>query len=270
MSPAISPVLSRIQTIETRFAVPTEMRIGASAAGGDFASQLAAAFADSSLGVGVTDAGDAVAAGAPPVPGAVPGTDAFGAFGAGAMANAGVPGTLRPGSYAVPTSSPAALALLTGSSGTATHHAAINGAISGASPTAGVAGVLPGAAGAAPFADLFATAGARHGVPPVLLSAVGWVESRYQVDAVSSAGAEGVMQLMPFVSEELGVDPWDPSQAIDGAARLLRSHFDRFGSWDLALAAYNAGAGAVSRAGNAIPSPRVGEYVRRVNERMTA
>jgi len=76
------------------------------------------------------------------------------------------------------------------------------------------------------------------------------------------------MQLMPFVSEELGVDPWDPAQAIDGAARLLRSHYDRFGNWDLALAAYNAGAGAVSRAGDTIPSPGVAEYVRRVNERM--
>jgi soluble lytic murein transglycosylase-like protein len=119
-----------------------------------------------------------------------------------------------------------------------------------------------------PFANEYVAAGTRHGVPPELLSAVGWVESRYQTDAVSSAGAIGVMQIMPFVATELGVDPSDPVQAIDGAARLLKSHFDRFGSWDLALAAYNAGAGAVKRAGNAIPSQRVAEYVRRVNERM--
>lgn len=105
-------------------------------------------------------------------------------------------------------------------------------------------------------------------MPSELLAAVGWVESRYQPDAVSSAGAIGVMQIMPFVADELRVDPTDPAQAIDGAARLLRSHYDRFGSWDLALAAYNAGAGAVSNAGNAIPSPGVAEYVRRVNERM--
>ncbi len=119
-----------------------------------------------------------------------------------------------------------------------------------------------------PFASMFEQAGNQHGVPPELLAAVGWVESRYQTDAVSSAGAMGVMQIMPFVATELGVDPYDPPQAIDGAARLLRSHYDRFGSWDLALAAYNAGGGAVKNAGNAIPSPRVGEYVRRVNERM--
>jgi peptidoglycan DL-endopeptidase CwlO len=119
-----------------------------------------------------------------------------------------------------------------------------------------------------PYDDLYQQAGERHGVAPDLLSAVGWVESRYQPDAISSAGAIGVMQIMPFVATELGVDPTDPAQAIDGAARLLRSHYDRFGSWDLALAAYNAGAGAVRNAGNAIPSPGVGEYVRRVNERM--
>lgn len=119
-----------------------------------------------------------------------------------------------------------------------------------------------------PYAAEFIAAGTRSGVPPELLSAVGFVESRYRTDAVSSAGAIGLMQIMPFVATELGVDPNDPVQAIDGAARLLKSHYDRFGSWDLALAAYNAGAGAVARAGDAIPSPGVAEYVRRVNERM--
>lgn len=120
-----------------------------------------------------------------------------------------------------------------------------------------------------PYESEFAAASARHGVPGALLAAVGWVESRYQPDAVSPAGAIGVMQLMPFVADELGVDARDPAAAIDGAARLLDSHHDRFGSWDLALAAYHAGAGAVSRAGNVAPSPRTAEYVRRVNERMS-
>jgi hypothetical protein len=119
-----------------------------------------------------------------------------------------------------------------------------------------------------PYAPEYARAAAAHGVPGDLLAAVGWVESRYQPDAVSSAGAIGVMQLMPFVADELGVDARNPVEAIDGAARLLASHFDRFGSWSLALGAYFSGAGAVSRAGNELPSPRAVEYVRRVHERM--
>jgi len=119
-----------------------------------------------------------------------------------------------------------------------------------------------------PFANQFEAAAARHGVPPKLLAAVGWVESRYQTNAVSGAGAQGVMQLMPFVSEAYGVNPWDPAQAIDAAARILSEHHARFGSWDLALAAYNAGAGAVSRAGNQPPSARVAGYVSAVNQRI--
>lgn len=133
-----------------------------------------------------------------------------------------------------------------------------------------VLGVPSSAAGDVPFAAEFNAAGQRYGVPSNLLAAVGWVESRYQPDAVSPAGAIGVMQLMPFVAEELGVDATAPASAIDGAARLLASHYSRFGSWDLAIAAYHSGGGAVSRAGNAIPTPRAAEYVRRVTERINA
>ena len=118
-----------------------------------------------------------------------------------------------------------------------------------------------------PFAAQFEQAGIRHGVPPRLLAAVGWVESRYQVDALSPDGAIGVMQIMPMTAQELGVDPHDPVDAIDGAARLLASHQRRFGSWDLALAAYHSGAGAVSRAGNQAP-PRAATYVERVRARL--
>lgn len=227
---AIAPLMARIQTIESRFGVPNELRMARPGAANDFASQLAAAFADSSLiagSTGVDPSGATVASSAaPPVWNA--------------------PVNLAPGTYATLTSQ-LPLAGVTG--------------------TAGLTGAVDATI---PFAAQFESAGTRHGVPPELLAAVGWVESRYQIDAVSSAGAQGVMQLMPFVAEEYGVDAFDPHQAIDAAAQLLRSHHDRFGSWDLALAAYNAGAGAVSRAGNAIPSPRVAEYVRRVNERMTA
>ncbi len=227
---AIAPVMARIQTIESRFGVPSGMRMAQPGAGNDFAAQLAAAFADSSLLAGSTavdPSGATVASSAPPL-----------------IPNAGA--AMVPGSYATLTSQ----LPITGATGAAALTGAVDGSI--------------------PFAAQFEAAGNQHGVPPQLLAAVGWVESRYQVDAVSSAGAQGVMQLMPFVADEYGVDAFNPHQAIDAAAQLLRSHHDRFGSWDLALAAYNAGAGAVSRAGNAIPSPRVAEYVRRVNERMTA
>jgi soluble lytic murein transglycosylase-like protein len=138
-------------------------------------------------------------------------------------------------------------------------------AVSGAGGAMTAGGGVPAGT---PYADVYADAAARHGIPADLLAAVGWVESRYQPDAVSPAGAIGVMQLMPFVADELGVDPWNPVEAIDGAARLLAAHFDRFGSWSLALGAYHSGAGAVARAGNDLPSPRAVEYVRRVHERM--
>ncbi len=118
-----------------------------------------------------------------------------------------------------------------------------------------------------PFAAEFERAGALHGVPPRLLAAVGWVESRYQTDAVSPDGAIGLMQIMPMTANELGVNPHDPIDAIDGAARLLAMHERRFGSWDLALAAYHSGAGAVSRNGNQ-PPPRAATYVARVHDRL--
>lgn len=119
-----------------------------------------------------------------------------------------------------------------------------------------------------PYADLFTDAGTRHGVPPRLLAAVGHVESRYQPDVVSDAGAMGLMQLMPFVAEELGVDAFDPPAAVDGAARLLAGHHQRFGSWELALAAYFSGPGAVSRAGDTVPTTRSQHYVENVLDRM--
>ena len=133
-----------------------------------------------------------------------------------------------------------------------------------APPAAELGGAVPPGT---PFANEFEAAGARYGVPPRVLAAVGWVESGFRPDAVSPAGAIGLMQIMPMTASELRVDPTDPVQAIDGAARLLAAHHDRFGAWDLALAAYHSGAGAVARAGN-IPPPRAAEYVRRVHARL--
>jgi cell wall-associated NlpC family hydrolase len=118
--------------------------------------------------------------------------------------------------------------------------------------------------GPSAYDGLFASAGAKYGLSPQLLSAVAKTESGYDPSAVSPAGAEGLMQLMPDTAQSLGVDPLDPTQAVDGAARLLAGHLQKFGSVDLALAAYNAGGGAVTRYGGIPPFPETQTYVRRV------
>src|SRR5690606_37803625 len=100
-----------------------------------------------------------------------------------------------------------------------------------------------------PYADLFRAAGQRYGVSPDLLAAVAKQESGYNSRAVSPAGAQGLMQLMPSTASGLGVgNPFDPAQAVNGAAKLLADLLARFdNSTPLALAAYNAGPGAVLR-----------------------
>lgn len=119
--------------------------------------------------------------------------------------------------------------------------------------------------GATSFDDLFAKAGARHGVRPELLEAVARAESGLNPSAISPAGAQGLMQLMPATARGLGVNPLDPAQAVDGAARLLSEHLQRYGgSTELALAAYNAGPGAVARHGGVPPYRETQNYIRRV------
>ena len=115
-----------------------------------------------------------------------------------------------------------------------------------------------------PYAHLFNAAGARHGIDPRLLAAVAQVESRFDPHAVSPAGAQGLMQFMPGTAAGLGIDPWDPAQAIDGGARYLRTQLDTFGTVELALAAYNAGPGAVQRHGGIPPFAETQAYVPKV------
>lgn len=136
---------------------------------------------------------------------------------------------------------------------------------SAASTEAAAAASLPSGIGAevARFADLFHAAETEYGLPATLLAAVAQVESGGNTAAVSPAGAQGLMQLMPGTAAGLGVtDPFDPAQAIDGAARLLAGHLDRFdGSIPLSLAAYNAGAGAVAQYGGIPPYAETQRYV---------
>ena len=129
---------------------------------------------------------------------------------------------------------------------------------------------LSGSVSDVPFADLFNAAGATYGVSPRLLAAVAKVESHYDPRAVSPAGARGLMQIMPATARGLGVDPFDPAQAVDGAARLLKAHLKEFGSVDLALAAYNAGGGAVKKHGGIPPYAETRAYVPKVNAALAA
>lgn len=115
------------------------------------------------------------------------------------------------------------------------------------------------------IASLAREAAARHGVDPDLFERLVSAESGGNPRAVSSAGAMGLAQLMPATAQALGVqDPFDPVQNLDGGARYLRSMLDRFGDPRLAVAAYNAGPGAVQRYGSVPPYPETVAYVARV------
>ena len=122
-----------------------------------------------------------------------------------------------------------------------------------------------------PYADVFIRAGAKHGVSPKLLAAVAKVESGYDPKAVSKAGAQGLMQLMPATARGLGVhNSFDPQQAINGAAKLLSSHLKEFKSLPLALAAYNAGGGSVHKYGGIPPFSETQAYVPKVQKALAA
>ena len=144
-------------------------------------------------------------------------------------------------------------------------------AATGTTPTASAsavgatAGVSELPAGT-PYAAEITAAAKKHGVDPALLAGLVKQESNFNPGAGSPAGAQGLTQLMPATAASLGVtNVHDPVQALDGGAKYLRQQLDRFGG-DVAraLAAYNAGPGAVERFGGVPPYAETQEYVRRV------
>ena len=121
-----------------------------------------------------------------------------------------------------------------------------------------------------PLADqnlstLIEAAARKYKVDPKLVAAVAEVESNGNQEAVSSAGAIGVMQLMPDTAASLGVDPYNKQQNIEGGAKYLRQMLDTFGGdTKKAVAAYNAGPGAVKDYGGVPPYKETQNYVSKV------
>jgi len=113
-----------------------------------------------------------------------------------------------------------------------------------------------------PYLQMAKDAARRHGVPEDLFLRLVQQESAWKPTAKSHAGAYGLAQLMPATARALGVDRTDPYENLDGGARYLRMQFERFKTWRLALAAYNAGPEAVARHGGVPPYKETQNYVR--------
>jgi soluble lytic murein transglycosylase-like protein len=157
-----------------------------------------------------------------------------------------------------------------------TDFAARLASVTGAAPTAattdpsattasGATGAATGPGAATPYAAEIDAAAAKYHVDPALLRGLIRQESNFNANAQSPAGARGLTQLMPGTAAALGVDPSVPAQAIEGGAKYLRQQLDRFGNDPAkALAAYNAGPGAVQRYGGVPPYAETQNYVRKV------
>lgn len=111
------------------------------------------------------------------------------------------------------------------------------------------------------YLEVAKTVARKHGVPEDLFLRLVQQESGWNSGAVSNKGATGLAQLMPGTADHLGVDINDPSQNLEGGARYLRMMYDRFGAWDLALAAYNAGPLAVEKNNGIPPYEETRNYV---------
>jgi soluble lytic murein transglycosylase-like protein len=143
-------------------------------------------------------------------------------------------------------------------------------AASAPTATASAAPMTQGAGSGSPsqYDQAIQAAAARNGVDPALLKGLIRAESNFNPNAGSPAGAQGLTQLMPGTAKTLGVsDTHDPVQSIEGGAKYLRQQLDRFGGdVSKALAAYNAGPGAVQRYGGVPPYAETQAYVKRVQQ----
>ena len=122
-----------------------------------------------------------------------------------------------------------------------------------------------------PYADLFNKAGRMYGISPRMLAAIAKTESNFRPHLTSHAGAVGVMQLMPVTAREVGVPVdkrTDPAMNIDGASHYIAKYFAKQPNVSVGLAAYNAGPGAVQRAGGVPNYTETKNYVRKVREYM--
>lgn len=111
------------------------------------------------------------------------------------------------------------------------------------------------------YLEVAKAAAAKNNVPEDLFLRLIQQESGWNSVAVSPKGATGLAQLMPGTAERLGVDINDPAQNLEGGARYLRMMYDKFGTWKLALAAYNAGPGAVEQHDGVPPYEETVTYV---------
>ena len=104
----------------------------------------------------------------------------------------------------------------------------------------------------------------KFGIPVDLYNRLVQQESNWKPTAISKAGAIGLAQLMPITAKMLGVDPHNPTQNLEGGARYLRQQYNKFNSWRLAIAAYNAGPDAVKKYGGVPPYEETLNYVRKI------
>lgn len=118
--------------------------------------------------------------------------------------------------------------------------------------------------------DIFKRAAEKYDISYDFLVAVAKAESDFNTKCVSSAGAQGIMQVMPAEQKGLGIkDPFDAEQNIMGAAKLLKAHLKKFnGDYTLAAAAYNAGSGRVQKYGGVPPFKETQNYVKKINKFM--
>ncbi|HEY2217527.1 MAG TPA: lytic transglycosylase domain-containing protein [Solirubrobacteraceae bacterium] len=159
-----------------------------------------------------------------------------------------------------------AAALRAAGAGTGVGQASATGQPIATASQATIAGAGTTATGRAPYDNLIEAAATRNGVDPAVLHGLIQQESGFDPNSQSSAGAVGLTQLMPSTAASLGVsDPRNPAQSIEGGARYLAQMMQKFGgNVSDALAAYNAGPGAVQKYGGVPPYAETQQYVSKV------